>query len=113
MKKNDGSLLCTCGASRAGPFVLHLKIRYVKILNMAINVEVTKNGSDNNLSLIRKFTKRVQGSGILSRLRGRRYSQRKLSEYVKQKKTLKKLAEKSRVKELIKMGKMPGAFEPK
>lgn len=78
---------------------------------MAINVEVTKSGNDNNLSLIRKFTKRVQGSGILSRLRGRRYSIRKPSEYVKKKITLKKLAERSRKRALIKMGKMPGTLE--
>ena len=74
---------------------------------MATNVEVTKGGNDNNLGLIRKFTKRVQGSGILSRLRGRRYSQRKLSEYVKKKKTLKRLTERAKIQELIKMGKMP------
>jgi len=78
---------------------------------MAVNVEITKNGNDNNLSLIRKFTKRVQGSGILSRLRSRRYSSRKLSEYVKKKKTLKKLNERGRIRELIKMGKMPGTLE--
>lgn len=78
---------------------------------MAINVEIIKNGNDNNLSLIRKFTKKVQGSGILMRLRSHRYSQRKQSEYVKKKKTLKKLAERARIHELIKMGKMPGAIE--
>lgn len=78
---------------------------------MAINVEIVKSGNDNNLGIIRKFTKRVQGSGILSRLRGRRYSQRKLSEYVKKKKTLKRLTEKNRIQELIKMGKMPGTLE--
>jgi hypothetical protein len=78
---------------------------------MAINVEVAKNGTDNNLSLIRKFTKRVQGSGILARLRSKRYSSRKQSEYVKKKMTLKKLTERSRIKELIKMGKMPGTLE--
>lgn len=78
---------------------------------MAVNVEVLKNGNDNNLGLIRKFTKRVQGSGILSRLRGRRYSARKPSEYVKKKKTLKKLNERARIRELIKMGKMPGTLE--
>jgi ribosomal protein S21 len=78
---------------------------------MAVNVEIVKNGNDNNLGLIRKFTKRVQGSGILTRLRGRRYSVRKLSEYVKKKKTLKKLTERARVRELIKMGKMPGTLE--
>ena len=78
---------------------------------MAVNVEITKSGNDNNLSLIRKFTKRVQGSGILPRLRGRRYSTRKISEYVKKKKTLKKLTERARIRDLIKMGKMPGTLE--
>lgn len=78
---------------------------------MAINVEVVKNGNDNNLGLIRKFTKRVQGSGILMRLRGRRYSVRKPSEYVKKKKTLKKISERAKTRELIKMGKMAGTLE--
>jgi len=78
---------------------------------MAINVEVTKGSTDNNLSLIRKFTKKVQGSGVLSRLRGRRYSARKPSEYVKKKKTLKRLGERARIKELVKMGKMAGTLE--
>jgi ribosomal protein S21 len=78
---------------------------------MAVNVEVAKSGTDNNLGLIRKFTKRVQGSGILSRLRSRRYSARKPSEYVKKKKTLKKIGERARIRDLIKMGKMPGTLE--
>lgn len=78
---------------------------------MAINVEITKSGSDNNLGLIRKFTKRVQGSGILSRLRSTRYSVRKPSDYVKKKKTLKKIATRSKIRDLIKMGKMPGTLE--
>ncbi len=78
---------------------------------MATNVEVTKSGTDNNLGLIRKFTKRVQGSGILSRLRSKRYSARNLSEYVKKKKTLKRLAAKEKIHELIKMGKMPGTIQ--
>lgn len=78
---------------------------------MAINVEITKSGNDNNLGLIRKFTKRVQGSGILSRLRSIRYSVRKPSDYVKKKKTLKKIVNKSKIRELIKMGKMAGTLE--
>lgn len=73
---------------------------------MAVNVEVAKSGTENNLSLIRKFTKRVQGSGVLPRLRGRRYSSRNLSEYVKKKKALKRLRRHAEVAEAIKMGKM-------
>lgn len=73
---------------------------------MSTNVEVTKSGTENNLSLIRKFTKRVQGSGVLPRLRTIRYSHRALSEYVKKKKALKRLKRHAEVVEAIKMGKM-------
>ncbi len=74
---------------------------------MAINVEIAKSGTENNLSIIRKFTKRVQGSGILKRLRNRRYSQRALSPYVRKKKTLKKIVATEKMNELVKMGKAP------
>ena len=78
---------------------------------MAVNVEVNKNGNENNLSLIRKFTKRVQGSGVLPRLRSRRYSERKMSDFVKKKKTLKKIVKRAKIRELIKMGKRPGTLD--
>ena len=71
-----------------------------------LNVEVVKTGNENSLNLIRRFTKRVQGSGILPRVRSLRYASRKASEYVKQKKTLKVLKRREEVAELIKMGKM-------
>jgi len=71
-----------------------------------INAEVVKTGNENNVNLIRRFTKRVQGSGILPRVRSIRYSARKASEYVKKKKTLKVLKRREEVAELIKLGKM-------
>ncbi len=71
-----------------------------------INAEVVKTGNENNLNLMRRFTKRVQGSGILPRVRSIRYSSRKASEYVKKKKTLKVLKRRAEVNELLKMGKM-------
>lgn len=71
-----------------------------------INAEVVKTGNENNVNLIRRFTKRVQGSGVLPRVRSIRYSSRKMSEYVKQKKALKSLRRREEVAELIKMGKM-------
>lgn len=76
------------------------------LVYMAVNVEIIKGEKDNNLGVIRKFTKRVRGSGILNRLRSRRYSARKISEYVKKKNTLKKIARRTKVQNLIKMGKM-------
>lgn len=72
-----------------------------------INAEVVRTGNENNLNLIRRFTKKVQGSGVLPRVRSLRYSVRKASKYVKKKKTLKVLKRREEISELIKMGKMP------
>jgi ribosomal protein S21 len=71
-----------------------------------INVEITKNPNENSLSVIRRFTKKVQGAGILPRVRSIRYSSRKLSSYKVKQKTLKSIGRKAEIAELIKMGKM-------
>lgn len=73
---------------------------------MAINVEVTRNANENTLGVLRRFTKRVQGAGVLPRVRSIRYASRVLSSYKVKKKTLKTLARRAEVAELIKMGKM-------
>ena len=70
-----------------------------------INVEVTKGNNENSLSVLRRFTKRVQGSGVLPRLRSIRYSERALSENVKKKKTLKRLVRYNEIQNLIRLGK--------
>ncbi len=72
-----------------------------------INVEVTKNPTENNLSVLRRFTKKVQGSGVLPKIRSRRYAERVLSHYKVKKNTLKNLKRKAEILQLIKMGKMP------
>ena len=71
-----------------------------------INVEVTKSANENNLGIIKRFTKKVQGSGILPKVRSKRYSFRDLSFYKRKKNTLKNLKRKAEIMELIKMGKM-------
>ena len=78
---------------------------------MATNVEVTKNPNENPLSLLRRFTRRVQGSGILPRVRGERYHTRTLSHYKVKMKTLEKIERKNEIAELIKQGKMAPASE--
>ena len=74
---------------------------------MAINIEVTKGSSENNLSVLRRFTKRVQSAGVLPRVRSLRYSERIKSENVKRAKTLSYLKRKTELQELIKLGKAP------
>jgi ribosomal protein S21 len=71
-----------------------------------INVEVKRGGSESSIGLLRRFSKQVQNAGILPRMRGIRYSSRNISENVRRKKTLKRLAQKKKITELIKLGKI-------
>ncbi|MBX4210981.1 hypothetical protein KW783_03375 [Candidatus Parcubacteria bacterium] len=71
-----------------------------------INVEVDKNVNENNANLIKRFQKRVQGAGILPRVRSIRYSKRKSSRYVKKKHALKALGRREKMQVLIKLGKV-------
>jgi ribosomal protein S21 len=71
-----------------------------------INVEVTKNNTENTTSLIRRFTKRVQGSGVLPRVRSIRYFKRADSDFKKKKQTLRKIERKGAFEELYKLGKV-------
>jgi ribosomal protein S21 len=73
---------------------------------MATNVEVTKNESENSMSVLRRFTKRVQGAGILPRVRSLRYKTRNLSPNTRKKRAIKKITRRKEVDLLIKLGKM-------
>ena len=43
---------------------------------MSINAEVSKSGSESTLSVIRKFSRRVQGTGLVKNARKTRYYER-------------------------------------
>ena len=73
---------------------------------MAINLEIEKNSNESNASMLRRFTKKVQGSGVLPRIRSIRYSKRKLSPYKVKMQRLSSIALKAGIEELIRMGKM-------
>ena len=71
-----------------------------------INIEVIKGASENNLSVLRRFQKRVQGAGVLNRVRSKRYTERTKSENVRKAKTLAYLKKKEVTAELVKLGKI-------
>ena len=73
---------------------------------MAIQAEVVKSGSETSLSTIRKFSRRVQGAGLVKTLRARRYFARDASKTVKKKRALKLLKRRDEYRRLIKEGKM-------
>lgn len=73
---------------------------------MAVNIQIEKNSNESNASLLRRFTKKVQGSGVLPRIRSIRYSQRRLSPYKVKMQRLASIEKKAKIEELIRMGKM-------
>ncbi len=75
-------------------------------MRASVNIEVVKGPNENNLSVLRRFTKRVQAAGVLPRVRGKRYSERQKSGNVKRVKTLEYLKKKEKVALLLKLGRV-------
>lgn len=73
---------------------------------MSINAEVQKSGSESTLSVIRKFSRRVQGTGLVKSVRGNRYHERDTSKAVKKKRALKLIKRRADYHKLVKEGKI-------
>lgn len=73
---------------------------------MATNVQVEKNNNESSANVIRRFTKRMQGSGIIQRLRKGRYYERVKSSNVRKTSRLKKLDKKAEYEKQVKLGKI-------
>ncbi len=70
------------------------------------NVEIKKNGHENAMSIIRRFSRKMQESGIIPKVKGQRYNERGLSKLSLKTVALRKLARRSEVERLKKLGKM-------
>ncbi len=73
---------------------------------MATNVEVEKNNNESSANVIRRFTKRVQGAGIVPKVRGGRYFTRIKSKNVQRTARLKKIGKKEAYEKEVKLGKI-------
>ena len=73
---------------------------------MATNVEVVKNNNESSANVIRRFTKRVQGAGIIPKVRSGRYYTRIKSSNVQRFAKLKKLAKRENYEKMVKLGKV-------
>ncbi|MBI2612612.1 30S ribosomal protein S21 [Candidatus Kaiserbacteria bacterium] len=76
---------------------------------MSVNAEVQKSGNETAISIIRKFSRRVQGAGVMKTMRDRRYFARDTSKIVKKKRALKLLKRRAEYKQLVKEGKIAEA----
>jgi ribosomal protein S21 len=73
---------------------------------MATNVEITRKNNESGVSMIKRFTKKVQESGVLPRVRSIRYAERQPSTYTKKKARLKSLNKKAEFEKAYKLGKI-------
>ncbi len=69
-------------------------------------IEVKKNPNENNASVLRRFSRRIQESGIVRKIKGSRYSMRKESKLKIKKSALKKMERRKEIEKLRKLGKM-------
>lgn len=76
---------------------------------MSVNAEVQKSSGETTLSVIRKFSRRVQGTGLIKTMRDRRYFARDTSKIVKKKRALKLIKRRAEYKQLVKEGKIAEA----
>ena len=73
---------------------------------MSVNVEVRKNPNENAGNLSRRFTKRIQGSGVLRRARKNRFLKRATSKFLNKKRKLRSMERKALYEEQVKLGKV-------
>jgi len=74
---------------------------------MATNVQVEKNTNESSANVIRRFTKRVQGAGIMPKVRSGRYFTRIKSRNVQRVARLKKIVKRVAHDKLVRLGKAP------
>jgi ribosomal protein S21 len=69
-------------------------------------IEIKKTANESNMNLVRRFTRKVQESGIIQKVKSKRYNQRNESKLKTKIATLKKLARKKEQEKLFKLGKV-------
>lgn len=68
-------------------------------------IEVKKNTNESNMNLLRRFGRKVQGSGIIQKVKSKRYNERAESKIKVKQATLKRIIRRKVQDKLLKMGK--------
>lgn len=69
-------------------------------------IEVKKNPNENNAAVLRRFSRKVQESSIIQKVKNNRYNERKESKVKTKKATLKRLLKRVEMEKLRKLGKI-------
>ena len=71
-----------------------------------IVIQVVKNPNENNSSILRRFSRRIQESGIIRNVKKNRYNLRKESKLKQKISALKRISRRREIEKLKKLGKM-------
>ena len=71
-----------------------------------VSIEVKKGANESNVTLIRRFTRKVQETGMIQKVKGHRYSERALSKLKVKEGALKRMAKRKEIARLTKLGKI-------
>ncbi len=77
---------------------------------MSVTTEVKRIGNESNANLLRRFSKRVQSSGVLHQAKGLRFAVRGKSPLKKKNDVLKKIAKRAATERLRKLGKIKDVY---
>ncbi len=69
-------------------------------------IEIKKNPNENNASVLRRFSRKIQEAGIIQKVKGSRYNERKESKLKVKKSTLRRLVRRKEIEKLRKLGKI-------
>lgn len=69
-------------------------------------IEIKKNPNENNASILRRFSRKVQESNIIQKVKNNRYNERKESKLKIKKSALKKMEKRKEIEKLRKLGKV-------
>ena len=69
-------------------------------------IEVTKNPNESNASVLRRFSRKIQESNIIRKVKSSRFNKRKESKLTIKKGTLRKIRRKKEIEKLRKLGKI-------
>jgi len=74
-------------------------------MNKKTTIEVKKTANESNMTLVRRFSRRVQEAGIIQTVKGKRYSERDASKLDRKTAALKRLTRRKEIEKLKKLGK--------
>jgi len=73
---------------------------------MPVNVHIERNGTENAMSMLRRFRNKLRSSGVLTRSRSLRYHGRAQSKFTTKKSRLRTLERAKKREQLYKLGKI-------